>query len=868
MPLHGKDPFELNKTRVKSGEEYFVIKFTKEHFKRYKDYIDRYELYRQKIWTCSITGKQNLTFEEALLSEKNASEKVSKVSELLLPHCLEFIQYKEITLEEMTNQLYEFLLMNYYPGEIVSFKKDNTKYTGRIIELLENYSESDGQSDNEQKKPSSSTNSTAPTTPTLASSSSTSINALSSIPIPKKEIKSQLYSDDEEEEGDEEKQESSSKKNGVNDKKAEKEKDGSDKKGEKDGETKAIRKYVDPRKKLDSIKKYYKIYVDSQTKNFIVNIKDIQKREPPIFKPMVKDTIKTVAKKTKHLGGFWEVEPELIKKYNLGGLKIPSSIKKEVGQHLKRKRLAEGETIEDLEEESVDIENSNNSNKNNDNSNNNLDSSDESETERKRKRSKYPIEDQDIERDEETDKENERPIASSDFFCLSSTFGDFLMVWHFLNHFEKVLLLSPFPLDDFEMAVQHHTETNILVESHIRLMKTIFTLPSYSSGTPKKTFGGRAITDRNWLATLRAYFQNEVKRIAIEEKQKQEKLKQLEEQNIRMLNLANELPGSDDEENTDEMKLDEGGNEIKQDNQMKDSGEENGTKESDDATKAEGEEGESEEEMEEDDEEAGSDDSEEEWKEENETITSADANVICKVLKKKNYFKLSVDERIYILAYLVKQTIASEKIRKHLEKNVELGNEIKQEKKGIIQEEKQLKQEDSTTADDDDENNNNDEDEEQEVKKGKGGNKQKKTLAPQIEKEIDKLEKKLEGLDEKLEKYSTRLESLGRDRHYRNYWYWYQLPSKIYVENENGGWEYYSSKKELDDLMKYLDNRGIRERKLLFNIKPKYDFISSQLEKKNKEIIEQIQYESKRSQRIKQLYTEKSYISWENNYEY
>eukprot|EP01133_Synstelium_polycarpum_P016915 gene16915-20117_t len=110
MPLLGSDPYELTKTRPKAGGEYFVIRFTNEHFKKYK-----------------LFGKTDLTFEEALSSEKNAIEKVAKFSDILMPHCLKFIQYKDANLDALRDQIYDHFNNNYFPGEYVSFKADKTK---------------------------------------------------------------------------------------------------------------------------------------------------------------------------------------------------------------------------------------------------------------------------------------------------------------------------------------------------------------------------------------------------------------------------------------------------------------------------------------------------------------------------------------------------------------------------------------------------------------------------------------------------------------------------------------------------------------------------------------------------------------------
>ena len=50
------------------------------------EYASRIHLYRNRVWTCKVTGKSNLTYEEALVSEQKAIEKVQQFpSELIAP---------------------------------------------------------------------------------------------------------------------------------------------------------------------------------------------------------------------------------------------------------------------------------------------------------------------------------------------------------------------------------------------------------------------------------------------------------------------------------------------------------------------------------------------------------------------------------------------------------------------------------------------------------------------------------------------------------------------------------------------------------------------------------------------------------------
>ncbi|XP_028220360.1 pentatricopeptide repeat-containing protein At2g03380, mitochondrial-like [Glycine soja] len=59
------------------------------------DYLNRLNQYRQRVWTCKITGKSGLTYEEALVSEKHAAEKVQQIPEELVAPALRIIHYNK-----------------------------------------------------------------------------------------------------------------------------------------------------------------------------------------------------------------------------------------------------------------------------------------------------------------------------------------------------------------------------------------------------------------------------------------------------------------------------------------------------------------------------------------------------------------------------------------------------------------------------------------------------------------------------------------------------------------------------------------------------------------------------------------------------
>lgn len=60
-----------------------------------REYLKRINLYRQRVWTCKVTCKTNLTYEEALVSEQRATEKIQHFPEELMAPVLHLVQYSK-----------------------------------------------------------------------------------------------------------------------------------------------------------------------------------------------------------------------------------------------------------------------------------------------------------------------------------------------------------------------------------------------------------------------------------------------------------------------------------------------------------------------------------------------------------------------------------------------------------------------------------------------------------------------------------------------------------------------------------------------------------------------------------------------------
>ncbi|GAB2277664.1 hypothetical protein Dimus_012369 [Dionaea muscipula] len=101
------------------------------------DYLKRINLYRQRLWTCKVTAKGNLTYEEALVSEQHATEKVQQFPEELIEPVLRMIQYSTLPLIDLVNLIREKLVDLLVVGMELSGRRDGSTCPCRIVKVLE-----------------------------------------------------------------------------------------------------------------------------------------------------------------------------------------------------------------------------------------------------------------------------------------------------------------------------------------------------------------------------------------------------------------------------------------------------------------------------------------------------------------------------------------------------------------------------------------------------------------------------------------------------------------------------------------------------------------------------------------------------------
>ncbi|XP_047310794.1 DDT domain-containing protein DDB_G0282237 [Impatiens glandulifera] len=139
MPMYKRKPFPLLETPkdLKPQEFVYQVRFTKEIFRDYREYLNRINFYRQRVWTCKVSGKSNLTFEEALVSEKKATEKVQQFPNELLGPVLQDVQFSMLTLKALVTTIAKKLQEPLLEGIELLGKRNNRVYPCKILKVLD-----------------------------------------------------------------------------------------------------------------------------------------------------------------------------------------------------------------------------------------------------------------------------------------------------------------------------------------------------------------------------------------------------------------------------------------------------------------------------------------------------------------------------------------------------------------------------------------------------------------------------------------------------------------------------------------------------------------------------------------------------------
>ncbi|XP_021900449.1 DDT domain-containing protein DDB_G0282237 isoform X2 [Carica papaya] len=98
-------------------------------------YLTRINLYRKRVWMCKSTAKTNLTYEEALVSEKCTAKKVEGLPKELVAPALRTIQFSMLSLKDLANTIASELQQHLFVGAELFGRKDGDLYPCKILNI-------------------------------------------------------------------------------------------------------------------------------------------------------------------------------------------------------------------------------------------------------------------------------------------------------------------------------------------------------------------------------------------------------------------------------------------------------------------------------------------------------------------------------------------------------------------------------------------------------------------------------------------------------------------------------------------------------------------------------------------------------------
>ncbi|XP_077995550.1 bromodomain adjacent to zinc finger domain protein 1A-like [Glandiceps talaboti] len=139
MPLlHRKEFVPLKPPPdLRSDEELFFSKLTEEVFRDYDAFFERTILCSSLVWSCSITGRSGLTYEEAIESEERARRQLAAFPGYLeVPVLYLATLTRRGRLADVCDDVFVFARDRYFVGEIVEVYSDGSRETCKILKVI------------------------------------------------------------------------------------------------------------------------------------------------------------------------------------------------------------------------------------------------------------------------------------------------------------------------------------------------------------------------------------------------------------------------------------------------------------------------------------------------------------------------------------------------------------------------------------------------------------------------------------------------------------------------------------------------------------------------------------------------------------
>ncbi|XP_072194519.1 bromodomain adjacent to zinc finger domain protein 1A isoform X2 [Excalfactoria chinensis] len=140
MPLLHRKPFVREKppADLRPDERVFYCRVTNEIFRDYDDFFERTILCNSLVWSCAVTGKPGLTYQEALESEKKARHNLQSFPEaLIIPVLYLATLTHRSRLHEICDEIFAYVKDRYFVGETVEMIRNNgERLQCQILEVI------------------------------------------------------------------------------------------------------------------------------------------------------------------------------------------------------------------------------------------------------------------------------------------------------------------------------------------------------------------------------------------------------------------------------------------------------------------------------------------------------------------------------------------------------------------------------------------------------------------------------------------------------------------------------------------------------------------------------------------------------------
>ncbi|KAM7359958.1 ATP-dependent chromatin assembly factor large subunit [Cochliomyia hominivorax] len=142
MPICKRDGFDNAPSKNKDetfqdNEEVFFCEVTKEIFRQYEDYFRHVMAINATVWQCEATGKDNLTYAEALKSEKRARKKMEMFKNSLRPPVMLVIEHaKQSSLNVLNALTFRFLRKRFFLNEEVQYMEKNKYMPYTVVDII------------------------------------------------------------------------------------------------------------------------------------------------------------------------------------------------------------------------------------------------------------------------------------------------------------------------------------------------------------------------------------------------------------------------------------------------------------------------------------------------------------------------------------------------------------------------------------------------------------------------------------------------------------------------------------------------------------------------------------------------------------